>query len=207
MAFGPSCRRRSQSSALAVVACTARHTLVLDAATLSQLSDGHLTMASPQGEIEKVLPPCQACSGAFRYLNPLRCPHCRAPYIDFPRYPDIRRSEYYGNVMFGSRPQHLAAKRNGLTAKRIIAQPGWGTLVVEDADTHELSLQCLGGSFAMYWHRVVLTPDEVAAFRAGQLDVDAMVREMNRGTERMAKRILPGYELEQRSAAPKLKRE
>ena len=37
----------------------------------------------------------------FGYLNPLRCPHCRAPYIDFASHPDIRPNEYYGNTFFG----------------------------------------------------------------------------------------------------------
>jgi len=37
----------------------------------------------------------------FRYLNPLRCPHCGAPYIDFEKFPEDREKEYYGNTLFG----------------------------------------------------------------------------------------------------------
>ena len=45
--------------------------------------------------------PAAPDGGRFRYLNPLRCPHCSAPYIDFLEHPDLRRSEYYGNVHVG----------------------------------------------------------------------------------------------------------
>jgi hypothetical protein len=173
------------------------HTLLLDAASLSQLSDDRLTMESSQSEIEKLLPQCKACSEPFRYLNPLRCPHCHAAYIDFATFPDIRKSEYYGNLMFGAEAQRPPTHEEVPSARRVIARPAWGTVIVEDEGTHKLSLQCLSGGFAMYWHRVVLTPDEAAAFRAGQLDVDTMVREMNHGTERMAKRIVPAYAIDE----------
>lgn len=33
----------------------------------------------------------------FNFLNPFRCPHCRAPYIDFVAHPGLRSVEYYGN--------------------------------------------------------------------------------------------------------------
>jgi hypothetical protein len=78
--------------------------------------------------------------------------------------------------------------------KAIIAEPGWGNLIIEDDETGEISLQCLGGGFAMYWHRIVLTADETTAFRSGSLDVDNLVWEMNHGTERMAPRIVAPYE-------------
>jgi len=38
----------------------------------------------------------------FLYLNPFRCPHCSAPYIDFEAHPDLRPQEYYGNYFEGS---------------------------------------------------------------------------------------------------------
>ncbi|MGV3757871.1 MAG: hypothetical protein ACO1QS_21015 [Verrucomicrobiota bacterium] len=41
---------------------------------------------------------------SFRYLNPLRCPHCRAAYIDFGKFPQDREQEYYGNTVFGVPP-------------------------------------------------------------------------------------------------------
>lgn len=50
---------------------------------------------------EGKLPPCERCGGTFAYHNPLRCPHCRAPYIDFAKHPDARETEYYGNHLYG----------------------------------------------------------------------------------------------------------
>lgn len=38
----------------------------------------------------------------FTYLNPFRCPHCGAPYIDFIAHPGSRKDEYYGNYFAGS---------------------------------------------------------------------------------------------------------
>lgn len=54
---------------------------------------------------ESALPTCSECGGHFRYYNPLRCPYCTAPYIDFARYPLERVREYYGNTLFGDRTQ------------------------------------------------------------------------------------------------------
>lgn len=39
---------------------------------------------------------------AYKYMNPFRCPHCSAPYIDFAADPALRRTEYYGNYFAGS---------------------------------------------------------------------------------------------------------
>ena len=51
--------------------------------------------------IEAVLP--LAPDGTqYKYLNPFRCPHCSAPYIDFPANPKDRPGEYYGNYFVGS---------------------------------------------------------------------------------------------------------
>jgi hypothetical protein len=55
--------------------------------------------------LEAQLPACERCGGAFRYLNPFLCPHCRAPYIDFQRYPLLRATEYYGCHLYGERTQ------------------------------------------------------------------------------------------------------
>ncbi len=38
---------------------------------------------------------------SFAYLNPLRCPNCSAPYINFTRFPEDRENEYYENTYFG----------------------------------------------------------------------------------------------------------
>jgi hypothetical protein len=50
---------------------------------------------------EARVPPCAACGGDFRYMNPFRCPLCLAPYIDFHRHPGLREREYYGNRLYG----------------------------------------------------------------------------------------------------------
>ncbi len=42
----------------------------------------------------------------FRYLNPFRCPHCGAPYIDFAKHPEERIEEYCGNYFMGCHPMH-----------------------------------------------------------------------------------------------------
>jgi hypothetical protein len=86
---------------------TGLHTLVIDDASLSRVSAGSVTLESAQAEIERLLPPCRACHEAFQYLNPLRCPHCLSPYIDFRNHPEIRKGEYYGNYFFGTSTQHL----------------------------------------------------------------------------------------------------
>lgn len=51
---------------------------------------------------ERRLPRCDECGGSFRYMNPLLCPHCRAPFIDFARHPREREKEYYGNHLYGA---------------------------------------------------------------------------------------------------------
>lgn len=59
---------------------------------------------------ESRLPSCASCGGSFEYLNPFRCPHCLAPYIDFRRHPRERAAEYYGNYLYGGVPQRLSAR-------------------------------------------------------------------------------------------------
>lgn len=54
---------------------------------------------------ERRLPGCKECGGSFRYMNPLLCPHCREPFIDFKRYPQEREKEYYGNHLYGGSVQ------------------------------------------------------------------------------------------------------
>jgi len=56
-------------------------------------------VAEAVARFESSLPSCTACGGSFRYLNPLRCPHCCAPYIDFEKHPGDREGEYYGNLL------------------------------------------------------------------------------------------------------------
>jgi hypothetical protein len=53
-------------------------------------------------ELEMKLP--KAPDGtSFRFANPFRCPHCHEPYIDFQRFPEERKVEYYGNYFVDDR--------------------------------------------------------------------------------------------------------
>lgn len=54
--------------------------------------------------LERKLPSAPDAS-KYSYLNPFRCPHCSAPYIDFEKYPEIRVSEFYGNLQAGQKLQ------------------------------------------------------------------------------------------------------
>jgi len=89
---------------------TGTHTLMLDSTILSSLNESTTGgLRNRSSDLERHLPPCDICQNSFRYLNPLRCPRCHAPYIDFERYPDIRPQEYYGNFFYGTRLQVLSA--------------------------------------------------------------------------------------------------
>jgi hypothetical protein len=55
--------------------------------------------------VESALPRPDNGSGPFKYYNPFRCPHCRAAYIDFETYPEIRPTEYYGNTYVNQNAQ------------------------------------------------------------------------------------------------------
>ncbi len=57
--------------------------------------------AAAVAALEARLPLAPKDGSRFQYLNPLRCPHCRAPYIDFILHPAERATEYYGNYFFG----------------------------------------------------------------------------------------------------------
>lgn len=62
---------------------------------------------------ESLLPACAECGGNFRYLNPLLCPYCRKPYIDFAKYLEEREVEYYGNYLYGTSVQEYSAHTAG----------------------------------------------------------------------------------------------
>ena len=53
-------------------------------------------------ELESLLPLSKRDGTRFGYFNPWRCPHCEAPYIDFKRFPNIRKSEYYANHLINT---------------------------------------------------------------------------------------------------------
>ena len=58
---------------------------------------------------DQKLPSCEKCGGSFAYYNPLLCPHCGKPYIDFKKHPSEREVEYYGNHLWGKTVQKLDA--------------------------------------------------------------------------------------------------
>jgi hypothetical protein len=70
---------------------------------------------SALARFEAGLPDCARCGGNFRYLNPLRCPNCLGPYLDFRRYPQDRPIEYYGNCLYGEAAQEMEEPRARLT--------------------------------------------------------------------------------------------
>lgn len=81
--------------------------------------------------------------------------------------------------------------------KQVIADPGWGNMIIEDTETHEFSFQCLCGGFAMYWRRIVLTQEEVNQFRAGTFDADRMLREVCREGPSVIDRFAQSFPMEQ----------
>lgn len=46
----------------------------------------------------------------FAWLNPFRCPHCSAPFVDFATFPDQRAGEYYGLYWPDTPPIRFVAK-------------------------------------------------------------------------------------------------
>jgi predicted amidophosphoribosyltransferase len=58
-------------------------------------------------DVEAKMPLCSACGTRFRYFNPLRCPHCASPYLDFERFPQMRPFEYYGCILAGREVQQI----------------------------------------------------------------------------------------------------
>jgi hypothetical protein len=47
-------------------------------------------------QVEARLPKPANAGGNYRYYNPLRCPYCGSPYIDFEKFREMRPDEYYG---------------------------------------------------------------------------------------------------------------
>lgn len=84
------------------------------------------TLLVPQPEIEEMPAPLQSeidpealknaeqqlpvgDDGAFKYYNPLRCPHCLEPFIDFETNKTLRPNEYYGNKYINQEFKRLEA--------------------------------------------------------------------------------------------------
>jgi hypothetical protein len=57
--------------------------------------------------LETRLPKSTRDGTAFRYFNSLRCPHCKAAYIDFQKFPKEREIEYYGNYFYSEEPDRF----------------------------------------------------------------------------------------------------
>lgn len=87
------------------------HTLMI-----SEYEEGAPPALGPPQDLEALarleakLPACAQCGGSFAYWNPLRCPHCLAPFIDFPNHKEDRYSEYYGNYLYGGEPQSWSSQ-------------------------------------------------------------------------------------------------
>lgn len=58
---------------------------------------------------ERKLPTCSECGGTFAYVNPLLCPHCHRPFVDFAAHPADREHEYYGHYLYGGVLQRYGA--------------------------------------------------------------------------------------------------
>ena len=86
------------------------HTLIVD----GDVKGCPPAMGKPDVEavacLEKRLPKSSKDGTAFRYANSLRCPHCGAAYIDFQKFPKDRETEYYGNYLYGEKPDRFQEK-------------------------------------------------------------------------------------------------
>jgi hypothetical protein len=78
--------------------------------------------AEAVARFEGHLPACSECGGSFRYLNPLLCPHCKEPFIDFKSHPEEREREYYGNYVYGGSLQHYQSLKLSEAAVQQSAQ-------------------------------------------------------------------------------------
>jgi len=46
-------------------------------------------------ELEAKLPKPSNNDGEYLYLNSFCCPHCKGAFIDFKKFPQYRKNEYY----------------------------------------------------------------------------------------------------------------
>jgi hypothetical protein len=100
---------------------SSRHTLIVDNYAIPPD-----TMRDPaaRARFEDSLP--LAPDGTrFGYLNPFRCPHCGAPYIDFERHPELREIEYYGNTLLGNAPIHFEPPTSSAPVAPVAVKKGW----------------------------------------------------------------------------------
>ena len=74
---------------------------------------------------------------------------------------------------------------------KILSEPSWGVQIIEDTETGEVSFQCVCGGIGMYYRRIVLSSEEIAAFAAGKLDVDRLVSDICKEVPVVRDRIVP----------------
>lgn len=79
--------------------------------------------------------------------------------------------------------------------KRIVSEPTWGAMVVEDTETSEFSFQCLCGGAAMYWTRVVLNEAETKGLLDGSLNPDQMVSDVCKQKPYLEDRIRQSFDV------------
>lgn len=62
---------------------------------------------------------------------------------------------------------------------------------MKDTDRGEISFQCVCGGIGMYYRRIVLTPGEIDALKAGNLDVNKLVHDVCKEVPAIRDRIVP----------------
>lgn len=77
------------------------YTLVIEPHDLWGLPEFEKMTAGERRKFEDEALPLAPDGTRFRYLNPLRCPHCNDPFFDYQRYPEDRAADYYGHYHFG----------------------------------------------------------------------------------------------------------
>ena len=78
----------------------------------------------------------------------------------------------------------------------ILSEPSWGVQILEDTESGQVSFQCVCGGIAMYYRRIVLTSEEVAALAIGQLNVEQLVSDICKEMPTVRDRIVPSLTLE-----------
>jgi len=78
------------------------HTLIIEPNELWGLPELAGMTDTERCAFEDDMLPAAPDGTRFRYYNALRCPHCRAPFLDYRKFPEDRRADYYGHCHFGS---------------------------------------------------------------------------------------------------------
>lgn len=83
-----------------------------------------------------------------------------------------------------------------MTGREELGRPEQHELVLADshAAQNEISLQCLCGGFAMYWRRILLTSDEIEAFKNGTLDLNGLILDVCKEKPNVQGRFAPSFQ-------------